>query len=71
MESWLLWTVLYYLDDFIKIIPAAQATPKYLAQSESDYYTFTGLLGILENTKKDASGTIVATLGITLNTNDF
>jgi len=71
LESWLLWTVLHYLDDFIRIISAAQATPKYLAQSESDYHALTGLLGIPENTKKDASGTIVATLGITLNTNNF
>ena len=62
---------MHYLDDFIRINPAAQATPKYLAQLESDYHALIGLLGIPENTKKDASGTIVATLGITLNTNNF
>jgi hypothetical protein len=71
LESWLLWTVLHYLDDFIRIIPATQASPEYLAQSEADYHTLTGLLGIPENTSKDASGTIVTTLGITLNTNNF
>jgi hypothetical protein len=71
LESWLLWTVFHYLDDFIRIIPAAQATPKILAQSELDYHALTDLLGIPENTKKDASGTIVTALGITLNTNNF
>jgi hypothetical protein len=71
LESWLLWTVLHYLDDFIRIIPATQATPEFLAQSETDYHTLTSLLGIPENTTKDASGTIVTTLGITLNTNNF
>lgn len=63
--------MLHYLDDFIRIIPAVQATPEFLTQSETDYHTVTGLLGIPENTKKDASGTIVTTLGITLNTNNF
>jgi hypothetical protein len=71
LESWLLWTVLHYLDDFIRIIPAAQATLRFLAQLELDYHALTDLLGILENTKKDAFGTIVTTLGITLNTNNF
>ena len=31
----------------------------------------TSLLGIPKNISKDASGTIVTTLGITLNTNNF
>ena len=69
LESWLLWTVFHYLDDFIRIIPAIQGTLEFLTLSEADYHTVTGLLGIPENTSKDASGTIVTTLGITLNTN--
>jgi len=71
LESWLFWTILHYLDDFIRIIPATQATPEFLAHSETDYHILTSLLGIPENTSKDASGTIVTTLGITLNTNNF
>jgi hypothetical protein len=71
LESWLRWTVLHYLDDFIRIIPAAQATPKFLAHLELDYHALIDLLGIPENTKKDTSGTIVTALGITLNTNNF
>jgi hypothetical protein len=38
---------------------------------ELDYHTLTDLLGIPENTKKDTSRTIVTTLRITLNTNNF
>ena len=71
LESQLLQIVLHYLDDFIRIILAAQATQEFLAQLELDYHTLTDLLRVLENTKKDASRTIVTTLRITLNTNNF
>jgi hypothetical protein len=71
LQSWLRWTVLHYLDDFIRVIPQHQATLSFLQQAETEYHILTSLLGIPENKKKDAIGTVVTVLGIQIDTNTF
>jgi hypothetical protein len=52
------------LDDFVRVIPQPQATPSFLQQAEIEYHELTPLLGVPENRKKDAIGTVVMVLGI-------
>ena len=63
--------MLHYLDDFIRVIPQHQATLSFLQQAETEYHILTSLLGVPENKKKDAIGTVVTVLGIQIDTNTF
>lgn len=61
----------HYLDDFIAILPAADATPARLAEYDTHYKTVTDLLWIPRQESKDQMGTVVPVFGIQVDTNLF
>lgn len=71
LESYLGWTVDHYLDNFIAILPAQQATPAKLSEYNTQYVTLTDVLGIPRQESKDKTGTVVSVFGIQIDTNSF
>lgn len=70
--SWLeLQFLFHYLDDFIHIIPKAQATPAYLYQLDEGYILITDLLGILRKDTKNESSALGNVLGYLIDTDCF
>lgn len=69
MQSYLHWKSMdHYLDDFIAILPAIEATPGRVQKISDDYVQLTDCLGIPRNDSKDQQGTLVKVLGIEIDT---
>lgn len=68
LESYLHWSLEHYLDDFIAILSATEATPVRLAEYETQYKQLTNVLEIPRQDNKDCTGTIVPVFGIQVDT---
>jgi hypothetical protein len=71
LESWLQWSLVHYLDDFIRVIPRHIATNYFLSNQDRNYHDLTQVLGITENTSKGVTGTIATMLRIEIDTERF
>jgi hypothetical protein len=71
LESWLQWSLVHYLDDFIRVIPRHIATNSFLSNQDRNYHDLTQVLGIAENTSKGVTGTIATMLEIEIDTERF
>ena len=60
----------YYLDNFVAIFQAEEATPEKMSENKA-YIQLTNLLGVLQNNSKDAQGTAVIVFGIEIDTSCF
>ena len=66
----LLWhTIIYYLDDFIRIIPKQEAAS--IIEADIDYIHLTDALGIPRNDSKNRCSTVTEVLGIEIDTTRF
>ena len=68
LQTFLLWVVFHYLDDFMTILPPSASTALITA-TKDDYRVISTELGIPPNDSKDQEGTTVDLLGIEVNTN--
>lgn len=71
LVSFLSWILCRYLDDFIAIFSAKDATPSRLRSEANAYIWLTDLLGIPRNDSKDGEGTVLVVFGIEVDTNTF
>ena len=71
MESYFQWSVDHYLDDFVAMLPASEATPATLREYNRKYEQVTNVLCIPRQESKDQTGTIIPVFGIEINSNNF
>ena len=71
LVSYLRWILVHYLDDFIAIFTATQATSNRMRREARAYVWVTDLLGIPRNDSKDREGTQITVFGIEVNTSSF
>ena len=68
LETRLLLPWKHYLDDFITVVPDAQATPEFLAKFKADYVRSIGVVGKRDNAEKNEDGLEINILGLLVNT---
>ncbi len=61
----------HYLDDFVAIFKAREATQKKMIAEKKAYIQLINLLGVPRNDSKDAQGTTVVVFGIEIDTSSF
>lgn len=61
----------YYLDNFVAIFKAEEATQEKMAADKEAYVQLTDLLGVPRNDSKDGQGTAVIVFGIEIDTSCF
>jgi hypothetical protein len=72
LQSYLHWGLMeHYLDDFIHVIPAMDASPVILQKKSEEYILLTNCLGIPRNDAKDCVGCVLTVLGIEVDTHQF
>lgn len=71
IASFLKWVLYHYVDDFVAICKAKEATPNRLQEETKAYVWLTDLLGIPQNDFKDRERTLVIVLGIEIDTTSF
>lgn len=71
IASFLRWVLCHYLDDFVAIFKAKDATSERLTTETEAYIQLTDLLDIPRNDSKDSQGTIVIVFGIEIDTSCF
>ena len=71
IASFLQWVLCHYLDDFVDIFIAGEATQEKMMAEKKAYVQLTDLLGVPRNDSKDAQGTAVIVFGIEIDTSCF
>lgn len=71
LVSYLGWILVHYLDDFVAVFTAAQASTNQTRHAHIAYNWVTDLLAIPKNDLKDAKVTLVIVFGIEIDTRNF
>ncbi len=71
LVSYLRWILVHYLDDFIAIFTATQATSNRMRKEARAYVWVTDLLGISRNDSKDRERTQITVFGIEVDKSSF
>ncbi len=71
LVSYLRWTFVHYLDDFVAVFLAVQTTDQRMKWENRAYNWITDLLGIPRNESKDGEGIQITVFGIEIDTSTF